>query len=135
MLAVVDGDTFVGREGEQLYLLRLRDLDAPELGQLHGAEARTRLGEWLTGRQVNVWPEKGDGCVIPVRAETLGGTDVSEEMLTEGLGWASQSAPESLRRLETTARRGRIGLWQGAEPEPPWEFRARRTMTPKPERP
>ncbi len=133
-LAAVDGDTFVAREGERLYLLTLRDLEAPELEQAYGSEARARLSEWM-GRRIVVWPENGKGCVIPVEAETLGGTDVSRQLLSEGFAWASRSAPEDVRRLETAARLGRVGLWQGADPEPPWEYRARRTMAGEPQRP
>ena len=135
MLAVVDGDTFVAREGESLYLLKLRDVEAPELEQVFGAEARKRLAEWMLGRWTTVWPEKAESCVIPVRAQTLGGVDIAAQMLAEGFAWVGQSASEGLRRLETAARLDRVGLWREAEPEPPWEFRARRRMARKPEHP
>ena len=135
VLAVVDGDTFVAREGERLYLLRLRDLEAPELEQTYGVEARKLLAERIAGRRIAVWPKKGEGCVIPVHAETPEGMDLSEQMLSEGLAWASRSAPDDRRRLEAGARLGRIGLWQGSDPEPPWEYRARRTIARNPKKP
>ena len=134
VLTVVDGDTLVAREGETLYLLKLRDLEAPELDQSYGLEARRRL-ESLAGRSIVVWPEKGEGCVIPVRAETPQGRDISTQLLSEGLAWAFPSAPEDARRLQTSAQLERIGLWRGSKPESPWEYRARRTMAQKPERP
>ena len=131
-IAVVDGDTFVAREGERIYLLTLRDLEAPELEQMYGYEARERLTGWVMGRRLVVWPEKAGGCVIPVRVETLSGTDVSEQLLTEGSAWASRSASDGPRRLEAAARLKRVGIWRAEEPEPPWEYRARRTMARKP---
>ncbi len=135
VITVVDGDTFVAREGEHLYLLTLQDLEAPEPGQAHGPEARERLAKLIAGRQIGVWPTKGKGCVIPVRAETLEGIDLSEWLLSEGLVWARGSASDGLRRLEAAARLARVGLWQGSDPEPPWEYRARRTMARQLQRP
>ena len=131
-LTVVDGDTFVAREGERIYLLKLRDVEAPELEQVHGPEARERLTQWVVGRRIWVWPEKASGCVIPVRAETLSGTEISEQLLSEGFVWASPSAPDALRRLETAARLKEIGLWRGEKQHPPWKYRAQRTMARKP---
>ena len=135
VLTVVDGDTFVARDGERLYLLKLRDIEAPELDQIYGIEARKRLAERVAGRRIVVWPEKGEGCVVPVQAETLEGTDVSGQLLSEGLAWASRSAPDDRRRVEAGARLGRVGLWGGSKPEPPWEYRSRRTMARKAKRP
>ena len=50
VVAVVDGDTFVAREGEALYLLKLRDIEAPELEQPYGRNARERLAAQVAGR-------------------------------------------------------------------------------------
>ena len=135
ILTVVDGDTLVGRKGEGLYLFKLRDLEAPELEQAYGAEARQHLADRVAGRWIVVWPEKGEGCLIPVQAETPEGTDISGLMLSAGLAWAARSAPETLRRFETAARLERVGLWRRSKPEPPWEYRTRRTMARRPERP
>ncbi len=130
-LTVVDGDTFVARDGEGLYLLKLRDIEAPELEQPYGRNARERLAAQVVGRRIVVWPRKGDGCVIPVRVE-VGGQDVAEQLLQQGAAWASPAAPAPWRRIEALARREEAGLWDGLAPEPPWEFRARRRMGGKP---
>ncbi len=135
VLAIVDGDTFVAREGEEVYLLKLRDLEAPEPRQSHGSLARQRLEELIAGRWILVWPTQGKGCMIPVQAETLEGMDISKKLLSEGLAWARPSSPEELRRLETAARLGRVGLWRDTNPESPWEYRARRTMPRQQKRP
>lgn len=129
---VVDGDTFVAREGERIHLLKLRDIEAPELEQTYGNEARDRLSSWVVGRHLVVWPQKANGCLIPVRAETLSGTDISEQLLSEGFAWASPSAPDARRRLEAAARVKEVGLWRGEKPESPWDYRAQRTMARKP---
>lgn len=128
VLAVVDGDTFVAREGDKLYMLQLRSLEAPELRQAYGVQARERLAEWIAERWVMIWPTKGTGCLISVQVETTDGADISERMLSKGLLWARESAPEELRRHETAARLRKVGLWMDLSPESPWEYRARRTM-------
>ena len=131
VLAVVDGDTFVGRQGEGIYLMKLRHVEAPELDQPYGRDARERLAAQVAGQRIVVLPEKADGCVVPVRAETPDGGDVSERLLSEGFVWAGASAPDDWRRLEARARVAKRGLWGGSEPEPPWEYR-RRTIARSP---
>lgn len=125
VMAVVDGDTFVARRGDRLYLMRLRDIEAPEHGQPFGDAARQRLAELVDGRRIVIRPTTGVGCVIAVRAEAAGRQDVSERLLAEGFAWATASAPEPWRRLEQSARLQKAGLWRGSAPEPPWEFRRR----------
>jgi endonuclease YncB( thermonuclease family) len=125
VLAVVDGDTFVARQGGRLYLMTLRDVEAPELEQPDGPAARDRLASRIVGRRLVVWPEKPEGCLVPVLAE-MEGADVAELQLAEGFAWAAASASASWQRLQTDARNARMGLWVGMQPEPPWEFRARR---------
>lgn len=125
VMAVVDGDTFVARRGGRLYLMTLRDAEAPELEQPFGDAARQRLAELVDGRRILIRPANGESCVFAVRAETSGGQDVTERLLVEGLAWSTASAPEQWRRLEQSARVQRAGLWQASAPEPPWEFRRR----------
>lgn len=127
VLAVVDGDTFVARQGERLYLMQLRDVEAPEVDQPFGIDARQRLDSVLNSQRVLIEPGAGDGCVVPVVAGIRDGHDVSQRLLLEGFLWATPSAPDSLRRLEQSARAHRVGLWRGSTPEPPWEHRRRKS--------
>lgn len=124
VLSVVDGDTFVARQGERLYLMKLRDLEAPELEQPHGRVARDRLAARIAGERLVVWAGKG-GCVVPVRAKTGDGVDLTVWMLKQGLAWASREAATGWRKLEEQARMRKVGLWADRTPEPPWTFRRR----------
>ncbi|HEX9736116.1 MAG TPA: thermonuclease family protein [Thermoanaerobaculia bacterium] len=125
VMAVIDGDTFVARRGDRLYLMSLRDIEAPELEQPFGDAARQRLAELVDGRRIVVRPASEESCVFTVHAETADRQDVSERLLTEGFAWATASASEQWRRLEQSTRVQRAGLWQSSAPEPPWEFRRR----------
>ena len=111
-MAVVDGDTFVVRQGGELYLLRLRDIEAPEVEKPHGPEARDRLTSLVMGRTLLVEVEQGSSCVIAVRAKTLEeGEQISQMLVAEGLARVKPEAPEILKVLEERARKERKGLW------------------------
>jgi endonuclease YncB( thermonuclease family) len=52
-------------------------------------------------------------------------------LIREGLAWAyakylaeaSVETQQSYTAAEAAARASRIGLWAGADPQPPWEYR------------
>ena len=125
VVAVVDGDTFVAREQGKLYLLRLEGIDAPEIDQPFGEEAKDWLSARLLRRRIEVLPSRGGGCIVPVKVKTSDGRSLNELQLSAGVAWAESSAPEAWKRLETRARTTEIGLWGGARPLAPWEFRER----------
>ena len=125
VLAIVDGDTFVAREQGKLYLLRLEGIDAPELDQSFGEEAKDWLSARLLRRRIVVRPSKGGGCIVPVEVKGSGDKSLNELQLEAGVAWAEETAPDAWKRLETKARYFEVGLWGGARPLAPWEFRAR----------
>lgn len=111
-IAVVDGETFVVRQAGEFYLLRLRDIEAPELEEPHGREARDRLATSVVGRTLLVEAERGRGCVIAVRARSLDGEDLAGWLVAAGLARVKPEAPEALRLLERRARLEKKGLWE-----------------------
>ena len=125
IVTVVDGDTLVARDRGRFYLLRLRGVDAPELGQPFGRNARDWLARQVEGRRVKVKPSKGR-CVVAVDIEADGGASLAETQIRIGLAWAAPEAAESWRELEGRARALEVGLWSGRQPEAPWGWRARR---------
>lgn len=124
LVSVVDGDTVVARDGVTFYLLRLRDIDAPEIGQPFADGARDWLARQVEGRRLRVEPGPAQGCVIPVAIPQTDGSSLAEAQLRLGLAWAAPGAPEAWRQLEARARSGGVGLWSGEAPEAPWRWRA-----------
>ncbi len=58
--------------------------------------------------------------------ELPGGSTLNETLVAEGLAWHYRRyAPREARlaRLEEEARAARRGLWQEANPVPPWQWR------------
>lgn len=133
-LTAVDGDTFVARERDKIYIVKLSGVEAPELEQPYGQEARDRLTSRIGGQRVMVAAEGADGREISARVGMPDGTDLAEKMLSEGVVWALSSAPDRWQLLQARARAEKIGLWRAADPEPPWAYR-RRSMAGRSQRP
>lgn len=125
VVRVVDGDTFVARDGRDYRLVRLAGIDAPEPDQPFGDAARTWLRQQLEGRRVRVRPVAGEDCTARVEVLLQDGSSLAATQLRLGLAWASKGASEDRRELESRARHREVGLWGGNRPEPPWQFRQR----------
>ena len=132
VMAVVDGDTFAikdpitGRRKQ----VSLPALDAPELLQKYGKEARNNLERLIGGKVVTL------SYVIRSKRPTvakvaLNNADVGLEQLKAGWAWFTRGKPfkegDNDRRLygvtETEAKTAKRGLWQDAEPLTPAKYR------------
>lgn len=132
VVKVHDGDTITvdpGR-GERL-VVRLQGIDAPELSQAFGREARQHLTSLLLGQRVQIHWKKKDRHGRLVGKVLLAGRDVDRELLLAGFAWhfkryeQEQSAEDRLayQAAETDARAERAGLWRDEAPVAPWTHR------------
>jgi endonuclease YncB( thermonuclease family) len=127
VVAVHDGDTLMVKSGPSLYKVRLSDVDAPELGQVFGKQARNFTKSVALGRRVQVnvtLIDKHDRRIGEVIIED--GRVLNEELVHAGLAWYYRVNPiknERLKKLEQVAFSNKLGLWVEKEPLPPWEFR------------
>ncbi|SDK60999.1 Endonuclease YncB, thermonuclease family [Methylophilus rhizosphaerae] len=124
--AVLDGDTVIIRDQAQTYRLRLLDIDAPELQQAYGKQAKRSLAALCNG-PVTVQPSGKD-----LYGRTLGhlfcnNTDASQYQIAQGMAWFSSrySTRAELASLQQQAQQQGRGLWQQANPLPPWVWRKR----------
>jgi endonuclease YncB( thermonuclease family) len=127
VVAVHDGDTFTLQSRGSLYKVRLSDVDAPEMGQVFGKQARQFTEDRVLGRRVQV-----NVALIDVHGRRVGevvvedGGVLNEELVHAGLAWYYRVHPnknERLQRLEQYAFTKKLGLWVEKAPLPPWEFR------------
>ena len=127
VVAVHDGDTLTVQSGSSLYKVRLSDVDAPEMGQVFGKQARQFTEDRVLGRWVRV-----NVALIDRHGRRVGevivedGWVLNEELVHAGLAWYYRVHPvrnERLQRLEQYAFAKKLGLWVEREPLPPWEFR------------
>lgn len=125
---IADGDTFTLLYPDNRNLkIRLYGIDAPERAQDFGTAARKAVGQMLEGHLVSVKEIEKDryGRVVAI-AYRDDGLCVNEELLRQGYAWNyaqyNKTHPE-WQELEQDARAKRLGLWAGANPTPPWEWR------------
>lgn len=130
VLRVVDGDTLVLLDaGQRPRQIRLLGVDAPEILQPFGQQARTGLSAQVAGRQVTTrcWPgATGEACQVYVA-----GHDVGLQMISAGLAWWNEQDAGQLQEAERTAyaqaefnaKIRRYGLWHSKNPMPPRQWR------------
>ena len=122
---VHDGDTYKVLFHGKLLNVRLRNIDAPELGQNYGFAARDSIAAFLTNQTVEL-----DSVGIDMYGRTIGSIRVDEMALDSLMvckGWAwfyvAYSKDKLLPVYEAAARAKGIGLWHCSKPVPPWIFR------------
>ncbi|HSC80552.1 MAG TPA: thermonuclease family protein [Chitinolyticbacter sp.] len=136
VIAVADGDTLtVLDDGLVEHKLRLAFVDAPEKAQAFGNVAKWQLSSRVYGRAIRAELIDVDRYGRGVARVWLGGEDVNLALLNTGYAWhytryaeRIQSGTEFARyaAAERQARAGQLGLWQGARPQPPWQYRQRK---------
>ena len=112
--SVIDGDTIV-INGD---LVRLMDLDAPEIGQRitrspidAGQRAKQAMVTLIGGQVVTAKLNGFDRYGRRLAKISIGSKDVALEMIQSGMAIADRQAPASYKDAERSARRNKTGLW------------------------
>ena len=138
--SIYDGDTLRVERGGQELKIRFCGIDAPEIKQPRGIEARDHLRSLVA---------QGDGAigVVPIEKDRYGRTvadlfiarpDGSEihlnsQMVMDGMAYhydrysSSCPQPDVLVRAEEIAKEQSAGVWTNPNAEKPWEYRKRDT--------
>jgi endonuclease YncB( thermonuclease family) len=129
---IVDGDSLILADTQNRQRrIRLDGIDAPEILQAFGQNAKTALSAMVFGqpatancirrdRQGNEW------CILVVA-----GKDVGLELLGNGMAWwdrrnsgrQTRQERSAYEQAEFLAKIHRFGLWNSKNPQPPWEWR------------
>jgi micrococcal nuclease len=135
VLAVIDGDTLLlqpTEHGTRIYKLRLAGIDAPEMNQPYGMEAKQALAAMVLHKTVVVATVATDRYGRRVGWVGLDASmgdrfEINADLVRRGAAWASNwhRRDARLTRLQRDARRERRGLWVDGEPLPPWVWRRR----------
>lgn len=123
VIRVADGDSLTLQVGPRLLKLRLAGIDAPEMKQTFGLQARRSLHQLCFGKDAQydaIAVDRFGRTVARVRCD---GVDASQAQLERGMAWAFRQKDRNLKALETTARSNKIGLWSDPHPVAPWRFR------------
>lgn len=125
---VSDGDSLVLQPDEpraKPIKLRLLGLDAPEICQDGGVEARDALARRVAGRRVIVVGSVTDAYRRRLVTLMLDGEDVGAWMVREGHAWNMRfrGRPGRYDAEEREARATRRGVFAASDPLPPRAFR------------
>jgi endonuclease YncB( thermonuclease family) len=122
---VLDGDTVIIRDEAQSYRLRLLDIDAPELQQSFGKQSKRSLSALCANKPISVTQQGKDLYGRTLGHLYCGNSDASESQITRGMAWFNQrySQRHALQALQKKAQEQALGLWQQADPVPPWQWR------------
>jgi endonuclease YncB( thermonuclease family) len=137
---VDDGDTLVLLvDGKDQMKVRLSSIDAPEsshtnkqtgrVGQPYSDNSGKYLAGLVKGKAVDAHCFEEDRYKRNVCELFVDGKSVNKELVKQGWAWANLSAngrylrDKSLPELEASARQSKAGLWAGANPVAPWEWR------------
>lgn len=134
---IADGDSLTLQDAQhQRHQIRLAGIDAPELAQEFGPQARTSLAILARNQQATAdckqaganptGPNRLADCIVIV-----GGKDIGLEQIRLGMAWwyqqnvsvLSVQAQSDYRQAEFNAKIHRLGLWNGKNPSPPWVWR------------
>lgn len=128
VVRVFDGDTVWVQplHGGRWRKLRLDGIDAPEICQPGGLAARDALAARVLGAEVQIEERAMDDYGRGIALVVLRGEDVNAWLVQTGHAWAHRwRGRGAYVELEDRARSEASGLFAGANPEPPRDFRRR----------
>jgi endonuclease YncB( thermonuclease family) len=131
VFAVIDGDTVLFKpdhyhpSSRAFLKVRLAGIDAPEQDQPYGDAATRALKALVLKRRAMLEIIATDVYGRKVGRLTVGAVPVNAEMVRRGFAWVSTRGGDrnGMLALQHEARREQVGLWQDAEPTPPWMWR------------
>ena len=115
--------------------VRLYGIDAPELGQNGGNDARRFLAELLPLKsQVEIIPVSCDAHGRVIAYLVRNGQVVNARLVREGHAWVEASCRAMVCRkwlgLQKEAQKDAKGLWHEKNPKAPWLFKQGETSLP-----
>ncbi|WP_205771939.1 thermonuclease family protein [Mucilaginibacter terrenus] len=127
VVKIKDGDTMeLLSPDHQNITVRLAEIDCPEKSQAFGQAAKQFTSDLCFGKYVKLVENNKDRYGRTVGQVLLeDGTNVNYSIVKNGYAWQyrAYSKDMELAMLEQSARQNRLGLWQDANPTPPWNFR------------
>jgi len=132
VISVIDGNIIeiLTDDGDKL-LIKLSEVDSPELGQEFGEEALAYTSKFCLNKIVEIDVVGKDRKGIRLGIVRLrSGKQLNTSLLKSGLAWYSHHCIDQceMRLLETKAKKKKLGLWIDENPTPPWVFRRQQSM-------
>lgn len=126
---VTDGDTVWVRpmSGDAPRAIRIVGIDAPEICQPYGPEAKTALSNRVLGQYVQVRGHAVDQYGRQLARIHFQGQDIGAWMVSQGLAWSygQQRHRGGYAAFEEQARQHQLGVFSQVGSEEPRRFRRR----------
>lgn len=126
IVEVVDGNTLkVSTIEDDTFTVKLKGVDAPELGQEFAEESLNYLQKLITDKNVIVeYSGKDRWGNRLVYVTTKNGKSINQMMIKGGYGWVDRFFLKQvdLMELQAVAQSKKIGLWNKDKPMEPWVY-------------
>lgn len=126
---VHDGDTVSLRCERGLLKIRVANIDAPELQQTHGEEAKRALEKLTHQRPIRIDALAVDRYQRVVARLEDSGRDLGLLLVEQGHAWCGRRPDTRCRDVQSAAQEARRGLWKEPQPQPPWQWRREHPRT------
>ena len=122
---VVDGDTVHVFYQDEVYKIRLTEIDAPERDQPYGSNSTEYLKGLLKKGRVDVDISGTDRYGRKLGRLYWQGMDINRELVSAGYAWVYDQyvTDDSFYESQSKARNLKKGLWQDKSPLEPWNWR------------
>lgn len=128
VVKVSDGDSFTIKSYGKNVRIRMYGIDAPELKQRYGKEAKKYLEDLILGKKVELKVLYEDRYIRKIARVYYKSKEINLEMLRSGNVWFYEyhaKNEKEYRRAYEEAKREKRGLWKDKNPENPRDFRLR----------
>jgi endonuclease YncB( thermonuclease family) len=122
---VVDGDTVHVFYQDEVYKIRLTEIDAPERDQPYGSNSTEYLKSLLKEGMVDVDISGTDRYGRKLGRLYWQGIDINRELVSAGYAWVYDQyvTDKSFYENQSKARNSKKGLWEDQNPLEPWNWR------------
>ncbi|TKX31184.1 thermonuclease family protein [Campylobacter aviculae] len=123
VVKVIDGDTIEILNSNKISKVRFFGIDAPELKQNFGKEAKNVLKRILQNKEVEIFYKNKDiyGRIIAI--VKFKDVDINELMVSKGYAWADTYYTNIYTKEQKKAQEHKLGLWKDDNPIEPYKWR------------
>ncbi|URQ68713.1 thermonuclease family protein [SAR86 cluster bacterium] len=122
---IVDGDTVHVFYQDEVYKIRLTEIDAPERDQPYGSNSTEYLKGLLKEGRVDVDISGTDRYGRKLGRLYWQGMDINRKLVSAGYAWVYDQyvTDNSFYENQSKARNLKKGLWEDQNPLEPWNWR------------
>jgi endonuclease YncB( thermonuclease family) len=125
IIRLKDADTYVVLYNGKSITIRIENIDAPELEQYYGLQAKDSVSNLIYGKTVSIKIDGTDIYGRSLASITYNGHRLDSILVCKGWAWfyPKYSHDYQLSIYEDAAKAKSLGLWSCATSIPPWEWR------------